>query len=64
MNAREPAVLSPEMLHGARAAALAQGRPQMVVLQETAGLTPEELTRQLANLFCYPAWPMSKLQAA
>ncbi|GJI88660.1 GspE/PulE family protein [Duganella hordei] len=64
MNAREPAVLSPEMLHGARAAALAQGRPQMAVLQEAAGLTPEELTRQLANLFCYPAWPMSKLQAA
>ena len=64
MNAREPAVLSPEMLHGARAAALAQGRPPMVVLQEAAGLTPEELTRQLANLFCYPAWPMSKLQAA
>jgi general secretion pathway protein E len=52
------------MLHGARAAALAQGRPQMAVLQEAAGLTPEELTRQLANLFCYPAWPMSKLQAA
>jgi general secretion pathway protein E len=64
MNAREPAVLSPEMLHGARAAALAQGRPQMAVLQEAAGLTPEELTRQLANLFCYPAWPMSRLQAA
>jgi general secretion pathway protein E len=64
MNAREPAVLSPEMLHGARAAALAQGRPPMAVLQEAAGLTPEELTRQLANLFCYPAWPMSRLQAA
>ncbi|MQA21435.1 GspE/PulE family protein [Rugamonas rivuli] len=64
MNAREPAVLSPEMLHGARSAALAQGRPTMAVLQEASGLTPEELTRQLATLFCYPAWPMSKLQAA
>jgi general secretion pathway protein E len=52
------------MLHSARAAALAQGRPQMAVLQEVSGLTPEELTRQLAGLFCYPAWPMSRLQAA
>ncbi|NVD69242.1 type II/IV secretion system protein [Duganella sp. BJB1802] len=64
MNAREPAVLSPEMLHSARAAAMAQGRPAMALLQEACGLTPEELTRQLAALFCYPAWPMGRLQAA
>jgi len=64
MNAREPAVLSPELLHSARAAAQAQGRPQLTVLQEMSGLTPEEFTRQLAALFCYPSWPMSRLQAA
>ncbi|MEO5934605.1 MAG: GspE/PulE family protein [Duganella sp.] len=64
MNAREPAVLGPEMLHSARAAALAQGRPPMAVMQEASGLTPEEFTRQLAQLFCYPAWPMGRLQAA
>jgi general secretion pathway protein E len=64
MNAREPAVLSPELLHSARAQALAQGRPQMAVLQEASGLTPEEFTRQLAALFCYPSWPMARLQAA
>ena len=64
MNAREPAVLSPELLHSARSAALAQGRPQLTVLQEACGLTPEEFTRQLAALFCYPAWPMNRLQAA
>lgn len=64
MNAREPAVLGPEMLHSARAAALAQGRPPMTVMEEASGLTPEEFTRQLAQLFCYPAWPMARLQAA
>jgi general secretion pathway protein E len=64
MNAREPAVLGPEMLHSARAAALAQGRPPMTVMEEMSGLTPEEFTRQLAQLFCYPAWPMARLQAA
>ncbi|MBP1206566.1 general secretion pathway protein E [Duganella sp. 1411] len=64
MNAREPAVLGPEMLHNARAAALAQGRPPMTVMEEASGLTPEEFTRQLAQLFCYPAWPMARLQAA
>jgi general secretion pathway protein E len=64
MNAREPAVLGPEMLHSARAAALAQGRPPMTVMEEASGLTPEEFTRQLAQLFCYPAWPMGRLQAA
>src|SRR5471032_2110109 len=64
MNAREPAVLSPDLLQSARDTALAQGRPQMAVLQEVSGLTPEEFTRQLAALFCYPAWPMSRLQAA
>ena len=64
MNAREPAVLGPEMLHNARAAALAQGRPPMTVMEEASGLTPEEFTRQLAQLFCYPAWPMGRLQAA
>ncbi|NRR32274.1 type II/IV secretion system protein [Oxalobacteraceae bacterium] len=64
MNAREPAVLSPELLQAARAAAMAQGRNQLAVLQEMAGLTPEEFTRQLAVLFCYPAWPMARIQAA
>jgi len=64
MNAREPAVLGPEMLHSARAAALAQGRAPMTVMEEASGLTPEEFTRQLAQLFCYPAWPMASLQAA
>ncbi|SHN27353.1 general secretion pathway protein E [Duganella sacchari] len=64
MNAREPAILTPELLHGARAAALAQGRPAMALLQEQCGLTAEEFTRQLAALFCYPAWPMARLQAA
>ncbi|PHV04158.1 general secretion pathway protein GspE [Janthinobacterium sp. BJB412] len=64
MNAREPAVLGAELLHAARAAAQAQGRPQLAVLQELAGLTPEEFTRQLAALFCYPAWNMARLQAA
>ena len=64
MNAREPAVLGPEMLQSARAAALAQGRPPMTVMEEMSGLTPEEFTRQLAQLFCYPAWPMARLQAA
>ncbi|MBJ7309626.1 GspE/PulE family protein [Rugamonas sp. CCM 8940] len=64
MNAREPAVLSAELLQAARAAAQAQGRPQLAVLQELAGLTPEEFTRQLAALFCYPAWNMARLQAA
>ncbi|SEN67202.1 general secretion pathway protein E [Duganella sp. CF517] len=64
MNAREPAVLGPDMLHVARAAALAQGRAPMTVMEEMSGLTPEEFTRQLARLFCYPAWPMASLQAA
>ncbi|SFL44818.1 GspE/PulE family protein [Rugamonas rubra] len=64
MNAREPAVLGAELLHAARAAAQAQGRPQLTILQELAGLTPEEFTRQLAALFCYPAWNMARLQAA
>jgi general secretion pathway protein E len=64
MNAREGAILGPALLQAARAAAMEQGRPQLAVLQELAALTPEEFTRQLAALFCYPAWPMARLQAA
>ncbi|HJV02888.1 MAG TPA: GspE/PulE family protein [Burkholderiaceae bacterium] len=64
MNAREPAILGPALLQAARAAAMEQGRPQLAVLQELAGLTPEEFTRQLGALFHYPAWPMARLQAS
>ncbi|APA71081.1 general secretion pathway protein GspE [Janthinobacterium sp. 1_2014MBL_MicDiv] len=51
------------MLRQAHASALAQGRPQMAVLQETAALPPEVFLRQLAALFRYPAWTMAELQA-
>jgi len=65
MNARAPAppVLSAALLHSAAAAAQAQGRPQLAVLEEMAGLAADEFTRQLAALFCYPCWPMPSLQA-
>jgi general secretion pathway protein E len=75
MNARAPlpstlttqatsAMLTTALLRQASAAALAQGRPQLAVLEEMAGLAPEEFTGQLAALFCYPAWSMAMLQAA
>ncbi|WP_071321954.1 GspE/PulE family protein [Janthinobacterium sp. 1_2014MBL_MicDiv] len=65
MNARdeERSVLDAAMLRQAHASALAQGRPQMAVLQETAALPPEVFLRQLAALFRYPAWTMAELQA-
>jgi general secretion pathway protein E len=70
LNARAPScpaalapAVTPELLHSAGAAAQSQGRPQLAVLEELAGLAPEEFTRQLAALFCYPAWPMAALQA-
>ncbi|KQW89311.1 general secretion pathway protein GspE [Massilia sp. Root418] len=70
MNARAPSTpaalapaVTPELLHSAGAAAQSQGRPQLAVLEDMAGLAPEEFTRQLAALFCYPAWPMASLQA-
>ena len=66
MNAREEerAVLDAAMLRQAHASALAQGRPQMAVLQETAALPPDVFLRQLAALFRYPAWTMAELQAS
>jgi general secretion pathway protein E len=66
MNARAPSppAVTPELLRTACAAAQSQGRPQLAVLEEMAGLAPDEFTRQLAALFCYPAWPMASLQAA
>ncbi|WP_377702051.1 GspE/PulE family protein [Pseudoduganella sp. UC29_71] len=66
MNARAPSppAVTPELLRTACAAAQSQGRPQLAVLEEMAGLAPDEFTRQLAALFCYPAWPMAGLQAA
>jgi len=65
MNAREPErpVLDAAMLRQAHASALAQGRPQMAVLQETSSLPPEVFLHQLATLFRYPAWTMAELQA-
>jgi general secretion pathway protein E len=70
MNARAPSspaalapAVTPGLLRSACAAAQSQGRPQLAVLEEMAGLAPEEFTRQLAALFCYPAWPMASLQA-
>jgi general secretion pathway protein E len=69
MNARAPlpslpATLTTALLRQAAAAALAQGRPQLAVLEEMAGLAPDDFTQQLAALFCYPAWTMAMLQAA
>ena len=66
MNAREEerAVLDAAMLRLAHASALAQGRPQMAVLQETAALPPDVFVRQLAALFRYSAWTMAALQAS
>lgn len=57
-----PAITS-GLLRSAAAAAQSQGRPQLAVLEELAGLAPEEFTRQLADLFCYPYWPMASLLA-
>jgi general secretion pathway protein E len=59
-----PAILTTALLRQAAAAALAQGRPQLAVLEEMAKLAPDEFTRQLAALFCYPNWTMAMLQAA
>jgi general secretion pathway protein E len=66
LNAREQArePLTAAALQRGRADALAQGRPQLLVLQEAAGLTPEQFTRELAALFHYPAWSMAQLQDA
>ncbi|MDC8758646.1 GspE/PulE family protein [Janthinobacterium fluminis] len=66
MNAREHArePLTAAALQHARAEALAQGRPALAALQEAAGLTPQQFTRELAALFHYPAWSMAELQAA
>ncbi|MRV74624.1 type II/IV secretion system protein [Duganella sp. FT92W] len=69
MNARAPlpaltSSLTTALLRQATAAALAQGRPQLAVLEEMAGLAPDDFTRQLAALFHYPAWTMAMLQAA
>ncbi len=69
MNARQSPAQTGEpldaaMLARARAGAALQGRPQLAVLQELSGLSAEEMTRQLAALFCYPDWPMARLQAA
>ncbi|WP_317203768.1 GspE/PulE family protein [Janthinobacterium sp.] len=47
-----------------RAAALAQGRPLLPLLQEASGLAAEAFTRALAELFHYPAWSMAQLRAA
>ncbi|HAT32024.1 MAG TPA: general secretion pathway protein GspE [Janthinobacterium sp.] len=64
MNAREPAreVLTAAALRRARADAQAAGRPALPAMQEAAGLTPEQFTRELAALFHYPAWAMRQLQ--
>ncbi|GAB2849563.1 GspE/PulE family protein [Pseudoduganella ginsengisoli] len=65
MNARAPLPsLTTALLRQASAAALAQGRPQLAVLEEMANLAPDDFTQQLAALFCYPAWTMAMLQAA
>jgi len=65
MNARAPLPsLTVALLRQASTAALAQGRPQLAVLEEMAGLAPDAFTQQLAALFCYPAWSMAMLQAA
>jgi general secretion pathway protein E len=71
LNARAPSqpappapAVTPELLQRAAAAAQSQGRAQLAVLEEMAELAPEEFTRQLAALFCYPAWTMAGLQAA
>ncbi len=55
--------LTTTLLRQASSAALAQGRPQLAVLEELAGLQRDDFTRQLAALFCYPAWSMAMLQA-
>jgi general secretion pathway protein E len=57
------APLSPALVLAARAAALAQGRPLLLVLEEMSGAEPEQFVLQLAALFSYPVWSMAALQA-
>jgi len=64
LNAPFNSGLAADLLQRARDHALAQGRHPITVLQELAGLSAQELTGQLAALFCYPAWSMSQLQTA
>ncbi|WP_338845797.1 GspE/PulE family protein [Massilia sp. W12] len=58
------ATLSPALLEQARDAALAQGRPQLALLEELSGLAAPEFVRALAALFAWPALDMQQLQAA
>ena len=61
MNARELAVthhgktpikpITPALIQSARMSALAQGRRHLMVLEEESGLSPEEFTQQLSDLF-------------
>ena len=74
MNARELAVthhgktpikpITPALIQSARMSALAQGRRHLMVLEEESGLSPEEFTQQLSDLFAYPAYSMAQMQAA
>jgi general secretion pathway protein E len=57
------APLSPALVLAARAAALEQGRPLLLLLEEMSGAEPEQFVVQLAALFCYPVWSMAALQA-
>ncbi|MCE3605473.1 GspE/PulE family protein [Massilia sp. P8910] len=57
------APLTAALVQQARLAALAQGRPMLVVLEEMSGAEPEVFIFQLAALFSYPLWTISALQA-
>ncbi|UXY15219.1 GspE/PulE family protein [Chitiniphilus purpureus] len=54
-------VLQPAAIAEARAAALAQARPLLTVLEEASGLPPEGFVAALGELFRYPVRPMSAL---
>jgi general secretion pathway protein E len=56
--------ITPELIQNARVAALAHGRSHIAVLEEMSGLAAEAFCAQLADLFAWPAWPMTRMQAA